>query len=92
MLGRTDADLMRQSVADNRVIVTHDPDFGTLAILGGEPVVGIVFLRPGHINSQFTIQTLQTLLLADPDLVVPFLIVAKRSGTAVSIRVRSLGP
>ncbi len=39
--GRTDLELIRQSVADCRVIVTHDSDFGTLAMLGGEPVVGV---------------------------------------------------
>lgn len=40
--GSTDVALLRQVVAENHVIVTHDADFGTLATLQGEPVVGIV--------------------------------------------------
>lgn len=75
-----------------RVIVTHDADFGTLAMLQGEPVIGIVFLRPGHVDPQFTIATLQDVLTAAPDVTPPFVIVARRSGSSVAIRVRQLSP
>jgi predicted nuclease of predicted toxin-antitoxin system len=64
--GTTDVELMRQAFAENRVIVTHDADFGSLAVLQGKPVVGLVFLRPGHINPDFTIGTLMGVLQADP--------------------------
>lgn len=37
--GRTDVDLLHRSVAETRVVVTRDSDFGTLAWLGGEPIV-----------------------------------------------------
>ncbi len=90
--GTTDVDLLRRAFADNRIIVTHDADFGTLAVLGGEPVIGIVFLRPGHIDPQFTIKTIEAVLAADPDVTPPFLLVAKRTGTSVAIRVRALPP
>jgi hypothetical protein len=43
-------------------VVTHDADFGTLAILQNEPLVGIVYLRPGHIDAQFTVATFQAVL------------------------------
>lgn len=92
MQGSTDVDLLRRAFADNRVIVTHDADFGTLAVLGGEPVIGIVYLRPGHIDPRFTIQTIEAVLAADPDVTPPFLLVAKRTGTNVTIRVRALAP
>jgi len=36
-------------------IQTHDSDFGALAIHQGEPVIGEVNLRPGHISPRFTI-------------------------------------
>jgi predicted nuclease of predicted toxin-antitoxin system len=90
--GATDVDLLRRAVADNRVIVTHDADFGTLAILRGEPVIGILFLRPGHIDPQFTIEMLRAVLTADPDVTPPFVLVAKRTGHKVTIRNRQLGP
>lgn len=53
----TDVDLLQRATRENRVVVTHDSDFGALAILRGEPVIGILFLRPGHIDPQFTIET-----------------------------------
>ncbi len=88
--GSTDIALLQRAVAANRVVVTHDPDFGTLAILQKQPVVGILFLRPGHIDPQFTIETLQSILSAVPDVTPPFLIVARRKGIKVTIRVRRL--
>jgi predicted nuclease of predicted toxin-antitoxin system len=90
--GSSDVDLLRLAVAQNRVIVSHDADFGTLAILANEPVIGLVFLRPGHMDSQFTIATIQAVLGADPDANPPFVLVAKRKGSRVSIRIRSLAP
>jgi predicted nuclease of predicted toxin-antitoxin system len=88
--GSADVDLLRRSFQENRVIVSHDADFGTLALLQGEPVFGIVFLRPGHIDVNFTIQTVQTLLQVDPELPSPFLLVAKRTHDEVVIRIRRL--
>jgi predicted nuclease of predicted toxin-antitoxin system len=90
--GSTDVDLLRRSFRDTRIVVTHDADFGTLTILGGEPVVGIVYLRPGHIDPQFTIDTLEAVFRADPEVTPPFLVVAKRTGTTVTLRIRSLAP
>jgi len=47
--GATDVDLLRLATSQGRVVVTHDADFGTLALLQKEPLVALVFLRPGHI-------------------------------------------
>jgi predicted nuclease of predicted toxin-antitoxin system len=79
-------------VANGRVVVTHDADFGKLAILQNEPLVGIVYLRPGHIDPKFTVATIQVVLTVDPELVPPFIAVAKRTANRVTIRVRALGP
>lgn len=90
--GSTDVHLMRLATSQGRLIVTHDADFGTLAILQNEPVVGIIYLRPGHIDPQFTIATIEAVLKLDPDVSPPFILVAKRSGNRVTVRVRPLGP
>jgi predicted nuclease of predicted toxin-antitoxin system len=37
--GANDLTLIRLAFKQQRVVVTHDPDFGTLAILQGEPIV-----------------------------------------------------
>ena len=90
--GSTDVDLLRLATSQGRLVITHDADFGTLAILQKEPLIGIVYLRPAHISPQFTIATIQAALSVDPDLSPPFILVAKRKGSRVTIRVRMLGP
>lgn len=67
----TDVVLMHRAESEGRIIVTHDSDFGALAIHQGESVVGVVYVRPGHINPRFTVDTLTAVLDADPDLTVP---------------------
>jgi predicted nuclease of predicted toxin-antitoxin system len=88
--GCTDRQLIQLAVAANRVVVTHDSDFGTLAMLQGEPVVGLVYLRPGHIDPQFTIETLQTVIGIDPEVAPPFILVARRTASGVAIRIRQI--
>lgn len=88
--GRDDISLIHEAVQDNRVVLTHDSDFGALAVAAGEPIVGIIYLRPGHIRSLFTIESLQTLLSQEREVESPFLIVVDRRGSAVRIRVREL--
>ena len=88
--GTSDVDLLKRAVAENRLMVSHDADFGALAIMQGEPVVGLVYLRPGHIDPQFTIDSLQAILNADPDVTPPFSLVAKRTDGYVSIRIRQI--
>jgi predicted nuclease of predicted toxin-antitoxin system len=90
--GRSDVELLRRAFQERRVIVTHDSDFGTLAILSGEPCFGILYLRPGHIDSRFTLVTIQSLLVADPELSPPFVVVVKRSASGTTIRVRTISP
>lgn len=89
--GASDIELLRRAVAEHRVVVTHDSDFGALAVLAGEPIVGLLYLRPGHFDPQFTIATIRSLLNADLDLTPPFIVVARRTGTTVTIRIRAIG-
>lgn len=86
----TDADsvILQYAVAQLRVVITHDADFGTLAIKNGEQYLGIIYLRPGHIKPSETIHSVEQLLQLDPELTTPFILVAKRSGSIVNIRIR----
>lgn len=83
----TDENLDPDAVAHLRQL-----DFGRLAILQKEPVIGIVYLRPGHIDSRFTLATIRAILGADPDVDPPFILVAKRAGNRVTLRIRRLTP
>ena len=90
LFGTSDLELLRRAVLEGRVVVTHDSDFGTLAILAGEPIVGIIYLRPGHVDPQFTIETVKAILKSQRDLSPPFILVAHRKASHVTMRVRSL--
>ena len=75
--GRSDEELLEKAHREGRIILTHDGDFGTLALLGGHPVVGIVRVRPGHVRAPVTIGALDRLLELDIDPSPPFLVVVQ---------------
>jgi len=89
--GATDRDVLRAAHHFGRVVVTHDADFGTLAIRDGEPFLGIVHLRPGHISAPIVLGMLDTVAAMALDLEPPFVIVADRRGSEVRVRVRRMG-
>jgi predicted nuclease of predicted toxin-antitoxin system len=88
--GTSDLILLQTALAEQRIVITHDSDFGTLAVLGHQPMIGVVYLRPGHIDPQFTIDTTKALLGRDPDVEPPFILVAKRTGKRVTVRIRKV--
>lgn len=88
--GTDDRDLLRRAFEEERVILTHDSDFGALAIRDGEPLVGVVYLRPGHFGPNFTIRTLRGVFEKNLDLSPLFIMVAKQTESRINIRIRSL--
>jgi predicted nuclease of predicted toxin-antitoxin system len=80
--------ILNHALNDSRIVLTHDRDFGRLAILGRQPLHGIVFLRPGHIDPQFTIATLRAIDAQDFDFSPSFILVARRRGAHVQMRLR----
>ena len=87
--GLSDVEVLDQATSLDRVVLTHDSDFGRLA-LSGRKFVGVIYLRPGHIQSDFTIKSLQAIQDSAPDIVSPFILVAERTGDTVKIRVRQM--
>ncbi len=91
LAGQDDTTLLRCACQENRVVLTHDSDFGTLAMLQGEPFIGIVYLRPGHIRGEFVIQITETLRSQAVEVKVPFIVVAAFNRGTLQTRVRQLG-
>ncbi|GAB4457119.1 MAG: hypothetical protein OHK0041_22030 [Anaerolineales bacterium] len=87
--GLSDTEVLRQATEAGRVVLTHDSDFGGMAVFGAK-FVGIVYLRPGHIRADFTIKTLEAIRDNAPEVKPPFILVAERTGDTVKIRVRQL--
>ncbi len=90
LAGQDDLTIMRRAYQENRVALTHDSDFGTLAIVQGEPFTGVVYLRPGHIRGEFVIQIIKTLMSQDIEVQPPFIIVAAFSRGNLQTRVRQM--
>ncbi len=88
LVGQPDNDILRFAHQSGQVVLTHDSDFGTLSIAQQQPFTGIVFLRPGHIQPQFTLELLESLEKQNIDVTPPFIVVATRQQNTVRIRVR----
>jgi len=87
--GLPDTQVLQQATESGRVVLTHDSDFGGMAVFGAK-FIGIVYLRPGHIQPEFTVKTLEAIRNNAPDVTPPFILVAERTGDTVKIRVRQL--
>ena len=89
IFGVPDSKVLKQATEAGRVVLTHDSDFGGLALMGAQ-FIGIIYLRPGHIRAEFTTKTLEAIRDNAPDVTPPFILVAERTGDTVKIRVRQM--
>lgn len=87
--GKPDTAVLARSVAEGRVVITHDSDFGLLAVNAGQPSVGLIYLRPGHIQAAYTLQSLAAIEATVGDVDAGFVIVAEHRTGQVRIRLRS---
>ena len=92
LAARPDVDVLRHANQQARAVVTHDADFGRLAIRAGEPFYGLIYLRPGHHEPAFVIETLLVLRSTPIAVEPPFIVVAERRGQETRIRVRQQKP
>ncbi|MCP4416558.1 MAG: hypothetical protein GY805_08045 [Chloroflexi bacterium] len=88
--GKPDVTVLQLAFETGRIILTHDSDFGTLALVQQEPIIGILYIRPGHIEALFTIDSLDAILDQTFEVEPPFIIVGIRKGQRVHIRARQL--
>ena len=86
--GSDDEQLLALAHAQGRIVVAHDSDFGTLAIAAGKPFKGIIYLRPGHIETYFTLQSIAALLREITEVHPPFIIVVRHGIAGIRIRYR----
>jgi len=71
----TDSQILARVHAMGRFVLTHDADFGTLAVHRGEPITGILYLRPGGRPPVQVIADVQALLEAHIDWTPPVIAV-----------------
>lgn len=88
--GKLDIDILKEAHKQNRVVVTHDDDFGKLVFRSKIPFSGILYLRPGHFFPERTVQALERLLtLPQLDCITPFILVIEDKITHIKIRLRN---
>ena len=90
LIGSSDEKVLQFAFEAGRIVLTHDSDFGTLALAYQQPIVGILYVRPGHIQPAFTIDSLAAILDRTYEITPPFIVVGTRQGQRVHIRARQL--
>jgi len=86
--GISDKEILQIAHQQNRIIVTQDSDFGTLIFTELIDFKGITYLRPGHFQSSFHIQTIDSIIKEDIEVNPPFIIVAEQKEININIRIR----
>jgi predicted nuclease of predicted toxin-antitoxin system len=84
--GKSDDELLEIAYQEKRWVLTHDADFGTLAIHEGKPYLGIIFLRVKNLQSHNVIKVCSQLLHHDVDLSLYALVVVEEA----RIRIRQV--
>ena len=77
--GKTDDDILRIAYQENCWVLTHDSDFGMLAIHEGKPYHGIIFLRVKNLRPNNVIRACNQLLHHEVDISPHNLVVVEES-------------
>ena len=77
--GKEDHYLLSQAYLANRVVLTHDADFGTLAIHQGQPYYGIIYLRLKNLKVPNVIRVLGQLLALETKWLPGMLVVVEET-------------
>lgn len=88
--GKSDEFIYDLANNQKRIILTHDSDFGRLLFLNAYKSSGIIYLRPGHFNAQFTIKSLTVLFEKKIQAKTPFIITVENNLKTIKIRIREL--
>ena len=85
--GKSDGELLESAYQENRWVLTHDSDFGSLAIHEDKPYWGVVFLRPRDLKPHNVVRVCNQLLHHDVDFSEHTLVVVEEA----RIRIRQSG-
>ena len=87
--GNPDLLILEKAAGEKRVVLTHDADFGKIIFTQTISFTGIIFLRPGHINFQHTIDTINFIRDLNWSFVPPFIWVVENQKGEFYLRVRN---
>jgi predicted nuclease of predicted toxin-antitoxin system len=84
--GKDDEDLLNIAYQEKRFVLTHDSDFGTLAINVGKPYYGILYLRLKNLKPKNVIRVCEQVFREDVDVFPGTILVIEET----RIRIRHL--
>jgi predicted nuclease of predicted toxin-antitoxin system len=83
-----DTQVMEIAEKQRRIIITQDSDLAAILFKNKIQNAGVIFLKPGHVKSETTIQTLEYLLKSDIVVKIPFILVANNQNGSIKVRLR----
>ncbi len=87
MQGATDESIIEKCYSSNKIILTHDNDFGKLIFTRFVSFFCIIYLRPGHFDGSFHIPTLKSILKYEELISRGTLIIGQRTANKIKIRI-----
>lgn len=86
LFGLSDREILARAHKEQRIVITHDADFGMLAINQGMPFTAIVYIRLRNLSADAVTGVLQRFIQAEIDLTNGMLVVLEEE----RVRVRTL--
>lgn len=87
--GASDNSVLEYAMNNQRVVLTCDSDFARIVLTEQIKFVGIVYLRPNHIQAEHHLETLKHIISQRLNFVTPFILVAERYNDVIRIRLRN---
>lgn len=85
--GRSDEELLQVAYQEDRFVLTHDADFGALAIHQGKPCYGILYLRLNNMQPAMIVQVLAGFMQKDVEIAPHTILVIEEK----RVRLRRIG-
>ena len=86
--GSKDIDILSYAHGVNRIVITHDEDFGKIIYTQNVSFTGIIYIRPGHFFVEFYIAAFENLLAQNLEYDPPFILVVEVKEGYFKIRLR----
>jgi len=86
LFGLSDREILARAHKERRIVITHDADFGMLAINQGLPFTAIVYIRLRNLSADAVIGVLQRFFQADIKVTNGMLVVLEEE----RVRIRTL--
>ena len=86
--GADDREVLDRAEREGRIVLTHDSDLATLVLREKRNVLGVVYIRPAHIDPAFTMETIHAVERTVGDIEAGFIVVGDRRGEKLRVRLR----